>query len=250
MISIVFRFLNSTLGVLVRLIENFKINKPVTVQVESVYDLVLKRSRIDSADYVISSMPEALFFNSRESLWRYCVNIKKEKGFISTNDATKPLLLEFGVFEGRSLKYFKEIFNNAEIHGFDSFQGLEEDWYGYISSKGTFNLSGKIPKFDQSIKIHNGWFEDTLPNFVKSLNNRQVDILHCDADTYKPTFFILNSLVNNLKSGSIIIFDEYFGYPSWRMHEFRAWKEFCNAHNIKYKYIGYSIMQVAVEIVT
>ncbi len=70
-----------------------------------------------------------------------------------------------------------------------------------------------------------------------------------DADTYKPTSYVLESLSSNIASGAIIIFDEYFGYPNWRQHEFKAWQEFVLAHNVKYRYIAYSDMQCAIEII-
>jgi hypothetical protein len=69
-----------------------------------------------------------------------------------------------------------------------------------------------------------------------------------DADTYKPTNFVLNALRNNLRVGTIIIFDEYFGYTNWRSHEFRAFQEFVSSFGIEYKYIAHTSMQVAVEI--
>ena len=69
-----------------------------------------------------------------------------------------------------------------------------------------------------------------------------------DADTYKPTAYVLNSLTKNLGKGTIVIFDEYFGYHNFRQHEFKAWQEFVNSEGIKYQYIGYTKMQVAIEI--
>jgi hypothetical protein len=247
LINFIYRFLDLTLGKLVRLVSNLSVQKKFRVEVPSVYDLVLRRSREDSADYVVNMMPLALYFQDRESLWQHCIQIVNEK--LSTNDKSKkPLLLEFGVFEGKSLKYFERNFLDAEIHGFDSFRGLEEEWYGYIGGKGTFDLGGNKPELGGSIQLHDGWFEDTLPSFLTELSGRQIDILHCDADTYKPTSYILNNLINNLRKGSIVIFDEYFGYPSWRMHEFKAWKEVVELYNINYTYLGYSSLQVAIQI--
>lgn len=69
-----------------------------------------------------------------------------------------------------------------------------------------------------------------------------------DADTYKPTSYVLSSLAQNLRKGTIVIFDQYYGYPNFRLHEFKAWQEFVHAQQIKYEYIGYTERQVAVEI--
>jgi hypothetical protein len=59
-----------------------------------------------------------------------------------------------------------------------------------------------------------------------------------DADTYKPTAYVLSSLKKNLGKGTIVIFDEYFGYSSFREHEFKAWQEHCRAFGREYEYIG------------
>ena len=132
--------------------------------------------------------------------------------------------------------------------GFDSFEGLEEDWYGFELTKGTFDLGGHLPKVQPNVTLLKGWFEDTLPNFKISLGEERLAILHIDADTYKPTEFVLKELTANIGPGTIIIFDEYFGYPNWRLHEFKAWQEFVLQNNIRYRYIAYSAMQCAVEV--
>ncbi len=93
-----------------------------------------------------------------------------------------------------------------------------------------------------------GWFEDTLPKFCAELQQEKILLLHMDADTYKPTAYVLSSLSNNLGKGTIIIFDEYFGYPNFRLHEFKAWQELVDSSGLKYRYIGYTEMQVAIEI--
>jgi len=69
-----------------------------------------------------------------------------------------------------------------------------------------------------------------------------------DADTFKPTSYVLSSLSNNLVKGTIIIFDEYFGYPNFRLHEFKAWQELVDSSGIEFSYIGYTGYQVAIEI--
>jgi len=98
------------------------------------------------------------------------------------------------------------------------------------------------------VNLVKGWFEDTLPEFCAELKQEKILLLHMDADTYKPTAYVLSSLLNNLGKGTIIIFDEYFGYPNFRLHEFKAFQELVNFNGLKYKYIGYTEMQVAVEI--
>jgi hypothetical protein len=58
----------------------------------------------------------------------------------------------------------------------------------------------------------------------------------------------LSSLANNFEKGTIIIFDEYFGYTGWRHHEFKAWQELVKYKGLEYRYIGYTDLAVAVKI--
>jgi len=54
--------------------------------------------------------------------------------------------LEFGVFEGRSLRYWSRGLRNwdSELHGFDSFRGLPETFDGTYPA-GHFNMNGQPP---------------------------------------------------------------------------------------------------------
>ena len=211
--------------------------------VPSVRDLVNRNAVQESSDYAIKNLSQAMQFVSRSELWRYC--LKKSTQLQYTEEG---VIAEFGVWQGESINFFAKTCPKARVFGFDSFEGLEEDWYGYVLQKGQFDKKGKLPKVENNVTLIKGWFEDTLPNFVKSLAHEKILILHMDADTYKPSKYVLNSLAKNLGSGSIIIFDEYFGYPSWQLHEFKAYQEFVTKFSINYKYIAYTDTQVAIEI--
>lgn len=105
-----------------------------------------------------------------------------------------------------------------------------------------------MPKCERNVKLFKGWFTDTVPTFQIELDDKEISLLHIDSDTYKPAKYVLNALVKNLRSGSIIVFDEYYGYTGWRSHEFKAFQEFVVDHELEYKYIAYTGEQVAVEI--
>ena len=49
-------------------------------------------------------------------------------------------------------------------------------------------------------------------------------------------------------SGTIILFDEYFNYPNWEKHEFKAFQELVAERRMKYTYLGYARQQVVVRI--
>jgi hypothetical protein len=56
---------------------------------------------------------------------------------------TRALYLEFGVFEGDSIRYWSRLLRNPEshIHGFDSFQGLPERW-STLEARSPFSTGG------------------------------------------------------------------------------------------------------------
>ncbi len=136
----------------------------------------------------------------------------------------KVLYLEFGVFEGRSMRYWSKALHHpqAMLHGFDSFEGLPEDFdVGGPYQKGTFDVGGRIPKIDDPrVKFFKGWFEDTLPKY--QVPPHDVLVLCLDADLYSSTIFVLRQLRQYIVPGTFIYFDD-MSRPD---HEPRAFDEF------------------------
>ena len=211
----------------------------------TINELVEQSAVQDTVDYVIKNCKEALMFSQgRESIWRYCLDLRKSELDLGGT------ILEFGVWKGVSINFFAKHSPGASITGFDSFEGLEEDWFGHIRTKGFLDVGGVLPSVPGNVQLIKGWFQSTLPSFLGTFGEQKISIVHMDADTYTPTKYALQMLAKNLKPGTIVIFDEYFGYSSWRIHEFKAWQEIVSEHNLKYKYLAYSDQcQVAVEIV-
>jgi hypothetical protein len=54
------------------------------------------------------------------------------------------LILEFGVRHGTSIRQLASLTPQNPIYGFDSFEGLPEDWHQ--ESKEVYSTRGKIPK--------------------------------------------------------------------------------------------------------
>ena len=65
-------------------------------------------------------------------------------------------------------------------------------------------------------------------------------------DTYGATKYTLTKIKTLLTKGSIILFDNFYGYPNWQQHEYRAFTEVFNEK--EYKYIAFCESPVAVEI--
>ncbi|MUG94037.1 class I SAM-dependent methyltransferase [Scytonema sp. UIC 10036] len=148
------------------------------------------------------------------------------------------LFCEFGVYKGGTINYIASKIN-CQIHGFDSFEGLPEFWRsGYDT--GAFKVEhSKLPIFNPNVCLHIGLFEDTLKNFVEEYK-QPIAFLHIDCDLYSSTKTILDYLVNRIREGTIIVFNEYFNYPGWQQHEFKAFQEFVKINQITYEYLCYN----------
>tara|TARA_B110000971_G_scaffold164349_1_gene168225 strand:+ start:392 stop:952 length:561 start_codon:yes stop_codon:yes gene_type:complete len=146
------------------------------------------------------------------------------------------LICEFGVWKGESINHIARK-KPQKIHAFDSFEGLPETWLS-SHKKGHFALKN-LPIFEENIVIHKGWFDDTLPKFVKE-STENISFLHIDCDLYSSTKTIFKSLDLQIVEGTIILFDEYFNYPFWEHHEFKAFQEFVKQNSISYEYLCYS----------
>ncbi|MBM3508394.1 MAG: class I SAM-dependent methyltransferase [Alphaproteobacteria bacterium] len=191
------------------------------------YSLQL-RARAQSADYVEQHMADAIMFEERDDLLTYCLEQAPTDG----------MLLEFGVEKGGSIRALAAA-TPRTIHGFDSFEGLPEDWSGTAEKRGKFSLGGRLPPAPANVRLHKGWFDQVLPGFLDA-NAGPVAFVHVDCDIYSSTRTVLGALAPRLGAGAVLLFDEYFNYPNWRHHEFRAFQEFVREFAVRYRYIAYS----------
>ncbi|HLJ21868.1 MAG TPA: class I SAM-dependent methyltransferase [Stellaceae bacterium] len=187
------------------------------------------RARERSLDYIEAYMGEALIFRDRWELLLHAARSAPEQG----------LMLEFGVADGASLRYLASRVARP-FHGFDSFEGLPEDWSGTFERKGKFGRSGTLPPMPANVRLYPGWFADTLPRFLGEHAGDGVAFVHIDCDIYASTVTVLAQLGDRLRSGAILVFDEYFNYPNWQRHEWRAFQEFVRDTGVAYTYLGFA----------
>lgn len=187
--------------------------------------------------------------------------IKKESLIYKTRrgvmtDSLKHLksgdIFEFGVFTGNSLRFISKYMPNKKIYAFDSFEGLPEAWSGARSrthKKGHFNVNGNLPKINNpNITFIKGFFENTLPEFIKNYNGK-VSMIHIDCDIYSSTKTILDYMKEYISTDIVLVFDELIGYPNFEMNEIKAWMEFIEETKLSYKYLYSAKEQVSLKII-
>jgi hypothetical protein len=161
------------------------------------------------------------------------------------------LFAEFGVWRGSTINKIAECVGEfTTVHGFDSFEGLPEDWHGPYR-RGLFQMDGRLPEVRRNVKLHPGWFEATVPQFAAAHPGTPIAFLHVDCDLYSSTKTIFDGLGDRLRPGSVVVFDEYFNYPGWRDHEYKAFQELVSDRSLRYRYVAYNShdWNVAVQIV-
>lgn len=156
------------------------------------------------------------------------------------------LVVEFGVRRGTSLTILAQA-AGQEVHGFDSFEGLPEDWSNTRSGVLTTGLS--LPPVPDNAHLHAGWFEDSLPVFFAA-HPGPIRFANIDSDIYSSARTALLAMKERLQAGSILVFDEFIGNRSWRDDEFKAFHEFAAETGWNWRIIAASpaTKQVAIRL--
>ena len=175
---------------------------------------------IDKNKFLLT--PMTLLWN-RNQEYDFCL-------YISNN--MQGYFLEFGVWEGKSINYMAKKKPNITFYGFDSFEGLPEDWDmgNKIEKKGHFKVN-KLPDVEKNVILIKGWFDETINNWKQKYSG-PIQFINIDADLYSSTKTILYELNNQIIKNTIIRFDDLLDspiapYPKWQEGEWRALCEWC-----------------------
>lgn len=145
---------------------------------------------------------------------------------------------EFGVFKGKTFRYAQELFSEgSNFYGYDTFEGLPEEWICHIpwrddlpkepfrpnekQSHNNFDLKGVAPDAGRGI-FYKGLFQETIANSLKSHSHENKKVILIDCDLYSSTIVILSQLHSYLKTGDIIIFDEFGDL----LNEYKAFEDY------------------------
>jgi predicted O-methyltransferase YrrM len=197
-------------------------------------DMNLEAKR-ETLAYIKANMVDAPYFEKHPQLVKFALQ----------QIGTKGLHVEFGVGRGKSMRWIAAAVNDT-VHGFDSFDGIQEHWNG--NPIGAF-AQNKMPSVPDNVELHVGYFDATLPDFLSN-HSAAVAFLHVDCDLYSSTVTIFELLGARLQPGAIIVFDEYYNFHRWQQHEFKAFREFVQTSGLEYEYIAFSVtgQQVAVRV--
>jgi hypothetical protein len=188
------------------------------------------KAGMESVDYMLEKL-----YDTHQS-----ANRLNHISYILSKVEVEGLYLEFGVgHNGESIKVISDNIGENLVYGFDTFKGLPEKW-GNVLPKGAFYNCGKPPKLDQTnIVFVKGLFDKTLPPFAEEHAGKKCAFINVDCDLYSSTKTVFDCLADKIEVGTVINFDEYFNYPGWQKHEYKAWMEFIEKYNVEYEYLSF-----------
>jgi hypothetical protein len=208
----------------------------------NLHNVLWERATQSSADFVEQHLSTSLVFPSKRQLWTYTCELLREKH-------THGTCLEFGVAGGRSINFFSKKLPEFQFIGFDSFEGLKEDWIGHHARKGTYSQGGVLPAVNDNVKLVKGWFDDTVPHELKSYDAANIHFYHIDGDTYEAARSALNQVAPLFKNGDLVLFDELIGYPNWQRGEYMALTQAASEAEVNFRFRGFSSQQALLEII-
>jgi len=215
---------------------------------EDSYNIERQIQRIalqESAQYVLRNIEIHKVYPDRYALMERCLTLIPSDG----------LILEFGVYTGRSIRHIAKRLPDRQIFGFDSFEGLREPWV--FAPPGLFADVDRLPSVPRNVTLIKGFFEDTTADFLGN-HPETIALLHIDSDLYSSCKCVLEACGQRIRPQSVIVFDDFFNDPNWMDGEFKAFSEWCNARGVKYEFIGFTAKygidssghQVAVKILS
>jgi len=207
-------------------------------------DVAILRGRLldyvrSSTDYILSTplkktLPPSLYYFTYDMI---------QLALQSTQQTMKErggLILEFGVYHGKTIRMIASHFTQEAIHGFDTFTGIPEDWHSTPS--GSYSTHGTVPSAPNNVEYHVGLFSDTLSGFLDQHEGAPVQFMNIDYDLYSSTKDVLDVIHDRIVEGTVIVFDEYVMNPNWEKDEYKAFQEAVQEYGWEYEYIAISVI--------
>lgn len=132
--------------------------------------------------------------------------------------------MEFGVWEGHSLRHWVSLNWNPEsrFFGFDSFVGLPQQWRRRPA--GYFSVEGQTPDIDDPrVGYQIGWFNETLCPWLagegQEVLRGRTPVVHLDGDLFHSGLYVLTRLHTVLDRYHLLI-DNYSGGEARSLHDY------------------------------
>jgi len=183
----------------------------------------IEKNLLESVEFPAETFPPVC---GRDSFYRKCISLVEGR---------KGLFLEFGVFQGGTINYLSSLIPNKKFYGFDSFEGLPEDWVGIVG-KGHFKTN--IPKVNDNVDLVVGWFDKTLDKFLEE-HDETISFVHLDADLYSSIDYVLKKIETKIEDKCLFIFDDFLQFPNYKEHSIKCFHEFLKRTNYTYTPVGY-----------
>ena len=163
-------------------------------------------------------------------------------------------ILEFGVYKAFTTNAIAKFFPNDTVHGFDSFEGLPEDWVTRTREtrwpdklkhkKGYFALD-KLPQVENNVKLWKGWFDKTVYEYIDQQNPKQIKFLHVDGDLYSSAKIVFDALNDYIVKDTVILFDEFYPwgrkpFDFWMEHEYKALQEWIEVYDREFTVLSHN----------
>lgn len=189
-----------------------------------------------NAAATIAAFESAKYWEERMRLARKFNGTWDLLSFTMTEAPLDGLTMEFGVASGRSLNCIARAKAPRAVYGFDGFTRLPEAWRPDFD-QGAF-AQPSLPKVEANEQLVAGLFGDTLSRFLGE-HAGPARFIRIDCDLYRSTASVLEKLDRRKQPGAAFVFDEYFSYLGWKHHEFKAWQEYTEANNLRYRCLGF-----------
>lgn len=155
--------------------------------------------------------------------------------------APKGIACEFGVFNGNSLRIIRN-FRKPPVFGFDSFEGLPEQWdFGSDKHEKGHFTTNKPKDLPIGTYLVDGFFDKSLPEWVRA-QTESIKLIHIDSDLYSSAKTVLSILDSKIEKDCIIIFDELVNldgrYTNWQDGEWKALNEWLEEFEREVEPIG------------
>jgi SAM-dependent methyltransferase len=146
-----------------------------------------------------------------------------------------PTVLEFGVYNGRSINILSRLFEAGRLYGFDTFTGFPDD--GRADWQLDFRVAG-MPQVGANVELVPGRFEDTLALFVAAHPNElaELRLVHVDCDIFSAAHCVFEALDEFIVPGCVIVFDELLNYDEFAENELLAFYLFLARRGLDFEW--------------